>query len=44
MSDKLKELVEHIEDWPDRVQEEAIASLEAIAWYVSLYESSCDDC
>jgi hypothetical protein len=43
MKDRLKELVECIEDWPEGAQEEVIASLEAIAGYVSLYEPSRDD-
>jgi hypothetical protein len=43
MNERLKELMEHIEDWPEGAREEAIASLEAIAGYVSLYEPSRDD-
>ena len=43
MKDGLKELAERIEGRPEGVQEEAIASLEAIAGYVSLYEPSRDD-
>ena len=42
MEKRLKELMERIEDWPPAVQEEAIASLEAIAEYVSLHEPSHD--
>ena len=38
MNERLRELVECIEDWPDGVQRVAIASLEAIAGYVSLHE------
>lgn len=30
MTSKLKELLERAEHWPDRAQEEAVASLEAI--------------
>ena len=35
--------MEQIEDWPSAVREEAIASLEAIAEYVSLHEPTHDD-
>jgi hypothetical protein len=43
MENRLKELMECIRDWPPAMQEEAIASLESIAEYVSLYEPSYDD-
>ena len=43
MEKRLKELMERIEDWPPAVQEEAIASLESIAGYVSLHEPPSDD-
>jgi hypothetical protein len=43
MEKKLKELMERIEDWPPAMQREAIALLESIAGYVSLYEPSHDD-
>jgi len=43
MEKRLKELMERIEDWPPAVREEAIASLETIAAYVSLHEPSQDD-
>jgi hypothetical protein len=36
--------MECIENWPPALQNEAIASLEAIAGYVSLHEPSHDDC
>jgi hypothetical protein len=42
MEKRLKELMERIEEWPEGVQREAIASLEAIARYISLHESSLD--
>ena len=38
MEKRLKDLMERIEDWPLAVREEAIASLESIAGYVSLHE------
>jgi hypothetical protein len=43
MEKRLKELMERVEDWPPAAQEEAIASLEAIAGYVNLYDPSHDD-
>ena len=43
MEKRLRDLMERIEDWPPAVREEAIASLESIAGYVSLYEPSRDD-
>jgi len=43
MNERLKELVARIEDWPAAVQEEAVASLEAIAGYVNLYQPTYDD-
>jgi hypothetical protein len=43
MEKRLKELMQRMEDWPPAVREEAIASLESIAGYVSLYEPSHDD-
>jgi hypothetical protein len=42
MTNKLKELIERVENWPRAAQEEAIASLEAIEGYVSL-DFSDDD-
>ena len=41
--ERLRELIEQIEDWPEGVQKEAVASSEATAGYVSLYEPSRDD-
>ena len=35
--------MERMEDWPPAAREEAIASLESFAGYVSLYEPSHDD-
>ena len=43
MNNRLKELVRHIDDWPVAVQKEAIASLEAIAGYVSFHEPTHRD-
>jgi hypothetical protein len=43
MENRLKDLMACIDDWPPAVQEEAIASLEAIAGYVSLHEPSHND-
>jgi hypothetical protein len=43
MEKRLKELMERIEDWPPAAQQEAVASLEVIAGYVSLHEPSHDD-
>lgn len=43
MNERLKELVASMEDWPEGAQSEAIASLEAIAGFVSLYEPSSGD-
>jgi len=43
MEKRLKELMECIGNWPPAMQEQAIASLESIAGYVSLYEPSRDD-
>lgn len=43
MQKRLRELMERIEDWPPAMQEEAIASLEAIAGYVSVHEPSGGD-
>jgi hypothetical protein len=43
MQKRLKELIERIEAWPPAMQEEAIASLEAIAGYVTLHEPSEED-
>jgi hypothetical protein len=44
MSNKLKELMERAEHWPDGVKEEAIASLQSIEEaLVGLYELSSDD-
>jgi hypothetical protein len=43
MEKRIKDLMERIEDWPPAIQEEAIASLELIAEYVSLHEPSQDD-
>jgi hypothetical protein len=40
---RLKELVRHIDDWPVAVQKEAIASLEALAGYVSFHGSTHKD-
>ena len=43
MTNKLRKLIERIEDWPKAAQAEAIASLETIEGYVGLYEMSLDD-
>jgi len=43
MQKELKKLIERIEDWPPAMQGEAIALLESIAGYVSLYEPSHED-
>jgi hypothetical protein len=44
MSNKLKELMERAEHWPDGVKEEAIASLQSIEEaLVGLYELSSGD-
>jgi hypothetical protein len=43
MNNRLKGLVRHIDDWPVAVQKEAIASLEAIASYVSFHEPTHRD-
>jgi hypothetical protein len=43
MDKRLKELMERMEEWPSAAREEAIASLEAIAGYVSRHEPSQDD-
>jgi hypothetical protein len=43
MKKGLKKLMECIENWPESAQAEAMASLEAIAGYVSLHEPSHDD-
>jgi hypothetical protein len=43
MEKRLKDLMACIENWPLAMQEEAIASLETIAGYVSLYEPGQDD-
>jgi hypothetical protein len=39
---QFRELTEHIEEWPPELQAQAIASLEAIAGYISLQEQSQD--
>ena len=43
MDKRLKDLMECMEDWPPAAREEAIASLESIAGYVSLHEPPSDD-
>jgi hypothetical protein len=43
MNNRLRELVAQIEEWPAGLQEEAVASLEAIAGYVIFHGPSNDD-
>jgi hypothetical protein len=44
MSNKLKELLARVETWPEAVQDEVVASLEAIEEeFLGLHELSSDD-
>jgi hypothetical protein len=43
MEKRLRDLMKRMGDWPPAAQEEAIASLESIAGYVSLHEPSQED-
>ena len=42
MNERLRELTEQIEEWPEGAQKEAVVSLGVIAGYISLHEPHDD--